>query len=306
VPGAHPEPIIAFVSSLLSASSVRIDVKGVPAVDGLSFASTGDCVLFLGAARALFEAAAGLRRTLQGELRVDDRGPLDAVRAGVLASAPLDSLMPRTWTPLEYVTWSARLAGHPRRAASELAREALRRLDVDPETRTKLGGATLATRRTIVLAAAMATGAATLFIEDPVTGLPADAARALGDRLCAALAGRRAAFFAARVEPDSPIALAADEALVFDGSRVALQGTLAEIARNERTFSLRVEGDVAAFADAVRSGGGRLLGPPGKEIPGQVQLSIDLGSLRTRDLLRMAAAANAVVLELRPFGRAFA
>src|SRR5580704_12086212 len=48
-------------SPLLAASSLRVDVGGSPAVDGLTLATTGDRVLVLGAARALFEAAAGLR-----------------------------------------------------------------------------------------------------------------------------------------------------------------------------------------------------------------------------------------------------
>jgi hypothetical protein len=103
---------------------------------------------------------------------------------------------------------------------------------------------------------------------------------------------------------DSPIALAADEAIVVDGSRVSGQGDPAELAAKDSAFVLRVAGDARAFVDAVEAQGGRLLGSPGD--PAHARLTIDLGALHTRDLLRIAADSNAVVLELRPLGRAFA
>jgi len=98
-----------------------VDVGGIPAVEGLSMASTGDHLLVLGAARALFETAAGLRASARGELLVADRDPLEAVRAGSLAGASLDPPLPSSWTIRRYVTWSARLAGHGATTSSELA-----------------------------------------------------------------------------------------------------------------------------------------------------------------------------------------
>src|ERR1700722_1964053 len=100
--------------SLLSASSVRVDVDGVPALDGLSLATTGDKVLVLGAARALFEAAAGLRSVLRGDLGVDGRPPKEAAREAAVACAPLDPPLPGRWTLMQYVHWSARLVGYSR------------------------------------------------------------------------------------------------------------------------------------------------------------------------------------------------
>ena len=73
---------------------------------------------------------------------------------------------------------------------------------------------------------------------------------------------------------------------------------------------MRIEGDVPAFAAAVQAGGGRLVGAPGKDDEtargARHRLSVELGPLGTLDLLRLAAASHAIVLELRPLGRAFA
>jgi ABC-2 type transport system ATP-binding protein len=293
---------------ILAASSLRIDVAGVPTLDAFSVKSTGQSVLILGAAHTLFEAAAGLRAIDRGELLVAGLPPLDAVRSGACASAPLDPPLPRGWTPHAYATWSARLAGQPASSAREMAAEALDRLQLAPFARTKLGSASLAVRRGTVIAAALATGAATLLIEDPVTGL-GDGGRAFARVLARSLSDRRTAVFAGAIALESPLALAADEAIVVDGGRVALQGAPAELAASEGTFSLRVIGDVRAFVQLAAARGARLLAPLppfGPEPPPALQIGIDLGELGTSDLLAIASSCDAVILELRPLARAFA
>jgi ABC-type multidrug transport system ATPase subunit len=292
------------VEPLLTASSLRVDISGTPAVEGLSLTSTGDRVLVLGAARALFEAAAGLRPVTRGELLVAGQAPVAALEAGTVAGAALDPPLPSTWTVRHYVTWSARLAGHPSGTARALAGEAIERMKLGELATQKLAGVPAAGRRGTVIAAAIATGAPVVLVEDPVGGLPDEAGRSFARVIVRALADRRSLFFAARLPLDSPIALAADEAIVIDGPRVGGQGDPAEIAAKDSAFVLRVSGDARAFVDAVEAQGGRLLGSPGD--PALARLTIDLGALRTRDLLRIAADSNAVVLELRPLGRAFA
>jgi ABC-type multidrug transport system ATPase subunit len=292
------------VQPLLVASSLRVDVGGIPAVDGLSIASTSDRLLVLGAARALFEAACGQRAVARGELRVAGEEPLAALRAGGAAGAPLDPRLPSGWTVGQYVTWSARLAGHGGGTARALAGEAIERLKLQPFAAKKIAVASLAARRGAVIAAALATGAGALLIEDPIGGLPLDAARAFARIVVRALEDRRVAFFAGRAPLDSPIALAADEAIVVDGSRVVAQGAPAEIAAGESAFVLRVGGDARAFVEAVEAQGARLVGA-GDE-PALACLTLDLGGLRTHDVLRIAAESNAVVLELRPLAGAFA
>ena len=64
-------------------------------------------------------------------------------------------------------------------------------------------------------------------------------------------------------------------------------------------------GDVRAFALAVKEAGGRVVGG-GVDGETPSRLSIDRGPLATCDLLRIAEASDAVVLELRPIGLAFA
>jgi ABC-type multidrug transport system ATPase subunit len=291
-------------SPLLAATGLRVDVGGSPAIDGLTLATTGDRVLVLGAARALFEAAAGLREASRGEIRVDGASPRSAVAAGSVASAALDPPMPPAWTLLQYVTWSARLAGHPRATARAMAGEALERMRLGGAAGTKLGAVAPTTRRGTVLAAALATGARTLLVEDPLPGLPSEAARPFARVVARAVGELRVVVFAGRMPLESPLALASDEALVIDGAHVSAQGAPAELAAGERAVAVRVHGDVAAFARAVEAGGGRAEVTAGAPPP--VPVRVELGPLAARDLLRLAAEHEAVVVELYPVSRAFA
>jgi ABC-type multidrug transport system ATPase subunit len=292
------------VPPLLSASSLRVDVDGAPALDGLSLDTTGDHVLVLGAARALFEAAAGLRGVRRGELTVSGLAPRAAARADLVACAPLDPPAPPRWTLAQYVTWSARLAGHSRADARRLSQDALERLQLGTSAGSRLGAASLSLRRATVLAAALATGAPALLLDDPLVALPDDTARAMARVVARALSDHRFVVFAGRIALESPLALAADEALVIDRSEVVAQGAPAEIAAAERTLALRVEGDVTAFASAVEGGGGRASVSNGSGPP--VHVRVELGALTPRDLLRIATEVSAVVVELRPIGRGFA
>ena len=289
---------------LIASSGVRVDVAGLPEIDGISLTTTGRWVLVLGASLAFFEAAAGLRPVARGELRIGGLPPLDAVRARVSASAPLDPPMPRRWTVRQYVAWSARLAGQPRALAESNVSDSLERLELLTVESTRLGVAPTALRRAAVLAAAVATGAAIVLAEDPSAGLLPEGARSLARVVARALGDRRAVIFGARIPLESPVALAADEAVVVQGSQVVAQGAPAEIAADQRTVALRLAGDIDAFSQALQGQGGRLLASSGPSSPAHI--SVHLGSLRTRDLFRIAESSNAIVLELRPLAHAFA
>ena len=141
-------------------------------------------------------------------------------------------------------------------------------------------------------------------LDDPLVALPEDAARAMARVIARALEDRRSIVFAGRFALESPLALAADEAILVDRSEVVAQGAPAELATAERTLALRVEGDVAAFASAVDGLGGKASVTAGAPPP--VHVRVELGVLAPRDLLRIAAEVDAVVMELRPIGRAFA
>ncbi len=290
--------------AIVTMSDVRIDGGGFPAIDGMTLATTGDRVLVLGAARALFEAAAGLRSVARGDLRIGGLAPVDAIRSGHAACAPLDPPLPPTWTAFQYVAWSARLAGHPRATARALAEDALGRLQLTSISTVKLRRAETVSRRGVVVAAALATGATTLLVEDPLGGLSDESARTFARALSRAFQDRRTALFAPRLPLQSPLALHADEALVVTGSQVAIQGAPAEIAAAERSFSLRVHGDAEAFIHAVELSGGRVVVTSSGALPREMR--VDLGRLATRDLLRIANGMETTVLELRALARVFA
>lgn len=294
----------AAVGALLASSSLRVDVAGTPAIDGLTLATTGQWVLVLGASRELFEAAAGLREVEHGDLLVAGSSPVSASRTGAAAAAPLDPPMPARWTVFEYIRWSARLAGLSGTTCEASVRETLEQLQLVPHRSARLGTASATVRRAAVIGAAIATRARVILLEDPVAGLGGDAEPVFARVVAGALRDRPTLLFAGRVALDSPIGIAADEAIVVDASSVVAQGPLAEIAARENSFALRVAGDVDGLTKALAERGCHIQGT--ERTADADRLTVSLGSLGTSDLLRVAEANHAVVLELRPLARVFA
>jgi len=289
-----------MTAPLLELVQARIDVEGVPAVDGLSLKTTGDRVLVLGGAKALFEAACGTRTPSHGEVRVRGVPARQAARRRHVAGAPLEPPLSPSWTPREYATWSARIAGQGRKEAIALAERSLTELKMIATAGEKLGSASLQTRRATIIAAALATGADAILLEEPLIGLSDDAARNFSRIILRALDGRGWAVFCARMPLESPFAMDAEEAAVVARSRVLAQGAPAELAAHERTYALRVLGHADDFARLVAERGARVSGSGN-------HLTIDLGEgLLVSDLLRIAAQAEATVLELEPLAHAFA
>jgi ABC-type multidrug transport system ATPase subunit len=292
------------VSSLLAASSLRVDVAGAPAIDGLTLESRGQRVLVLGAARALFEVTAGVRDVEHGELRVDGTSPRFASRAGVAAAAPLDPPMPPRWTVFQYIWWSARLSGRSKSQAEGAVNDALERLQLLAHTSARLGPAPVTVRRATVVGAAIATGARVVLLEDPTLGVSGDVGRSFARVIARALQDQPTLLFAGRLTLDSPVVLAADEAIAIEGSKVVAQGAPAEIATRENSFAVGATGNVRAFMDALTAQGGFLRESESSDR--SARFTVDLGALGTRDLLRVADACRTVVLELRPVARVFA
>ena len=292
------------MSALLETTTLRVDIGGVPCVDGLSMVTSGDHVVILGAPAGLFEAVSGMRKVTRGELRVAGREPLEALRAGVLAGVPLDPPVPPTWTPRDYVEWSARLAGVGKRDARARANEALELLKMTASAETPLRAAPLHIRRAMAVAAGLATGAEVIVMEDPAVSLPEDAARNLSRLVATALAadnGRnhRWILFAGRIALESPLAMHADEAVVLTGSSVTGQGALAELATRERSYALRLAGKEDEFLVAAEARGAQV-------VRHGAHLTVDLGpALRTRDLLELAEQVSSVIVEMRPLAWAF-
>ncbi len=294
--GSGNVPVVA--EPLLETRDARVDVGGAPQVDGLTLRTTGARVVLLGGSLALFDAVSGVRRPARGSVLVNGEPAEAALRSARVAGAALDPALPPAWTPRIYARWSARLAGHHASVATALADEAMDRLALAALADQPLGKAPTAARRAAVLAGALATAAPVIAFVDPTAGLADAAARAFGRVVVTALAGRAWLAFAPTMALGAPLALEADEALVLEGSEVAAQGAPGELASRERTFSLKVAGEVEALASAV--------GARGVKVKRSASvLVVDLGeTLTTRDLLSMALEARAVIVELSPLTRA--
>lgn len=223
-----------------------------------------------------------------------------AVRSGGAAGAPLDSALPPKWTAREYVTWSARICGSTRKDARSLADQAIERMQMNAVADVPLAASSTETRRATSIAAALATGAKTVLLEEPTRGLADDVARNFARVLIRALEGCGWAVFASHVPLASPLAMDADEAIVIAGDLVVAQGAPAELATRERAYAVRVLGRADDFSRLASSRGARVSGQG-------AELTIDLGeSLAVSDLLRAAQDAQATILELRPLAHAFA
>jgi ABC-type multidrug transport system ATPase subunit len=284
---------------VLEAARLRVDVEDVPEIDGLSFETTGERVLILAAPPALFRASAGLVKPRHGDLLTSGVSPELAVRERLAAGVPIDPPLPPSWMAREYVAWSARLAGHGTRDADARAADALARLKLDSLASVRLRHVPLLARRSLVVAAALATGATTLFLEDPVRGMAEDAARSFARIVLRATAGLRMAVFLPRSSLASPFAIDADEVMILDGKSVLAQGAPAEVATRDRSYALRLHGGRGDFARLAEKRGARVSGRG-------PSYTVDLGdTLRANDLLDVAAAAGAVILELRPLAHAF-
>ncbi|HEY2518144.1 MAG TPA: hypothetical protein VGI39_45050 [Polyangiaceae bacterium] len=290
---------------LLSARDLRIDEHGVASVDGLTLATHAKRVVLVGAGRALFEAACGVLKPARGSLEVQGMPAAEALAMGNVAGAPRDPPLPADWTPLAYATWSARLTGLGSAEAGARAAGALEKVGVRSEGRALLRGATLALRRATVLAAALATGARVILLEDPSPSLDDEAAAIMLAAFVRALEGQAWALFAPRAPLTSPLIAAAEEALVFAGSSVVEQGAPSALAAKARRYAVDAQGDGQALAAKVAARG--FVVEPVFTAPGCARFVVELppgGS--TRDLFACAEEAGAIVVELRPIARAFA
>ena len=282
---------------LVFAEDLRVDIDGIPACDGITLQTSGERVIICGTPHAFFEALTGLRPVVRGALRVRGIQARSAALEGRVAGAPLEPPLPPKWTALEYVTWSARLAGHSPAAAKEHADEALRRVQLHALSKQPLARAVPHARRAVVLAAAMATGADVLVVEDPLANLPEESARIFASIFVDALEDKSWVVLTSQLGLTSPLTLAADEALLLSGARLDVQGPPAEIFAEHR-FVARIHGNLEPFLEKVAARGVR----------GAVEgahVVLDLGSsVTTADVLAIAVETDVVVVELVPLARA--
>jgi ABC-type multidrug transport system ATPase subunit len=289
---------LSVTEPILVADDLRVDVEGAPACDGLGFRTTGERVLVLGAPRALFEAATSIAPLARGSLVVRGTPAKHATERGVIAGVASDSPMPPSWTVTEYVRWSARLAGVPAAEAISSAEAAIAKLKLDPLAKTPLSRVVPHARRATAVAAALATFAEVIALDDPLGGLPDEVARTYAEVLVGALEERAWVVFAPRLPLASPLAMAADEAIVASATRVDAQGPPAEIAAATRRFVGRATGRLEAIAPALSARGARV------EQRG-AHVLFDLGrEMTTSELFAICAGVDVAIVELVPVARA--
>ncbi len=285
-------------AALLAAEDLRIDVDGVPACDGLSFRTTGEHVLVLGAPRALFEATTGIAAVVRGTLAVRGIPAARAARAITIAGAAHDPPLPPRWSVVDYVSWSARLAGVPSAEARAAAEASIAKLHLEALARTELARLVPHARRATTVAAALATHAEVIAIEDPLGGLPDDVVPTYAAILAEALADRAWIVFAPRLPLASPLAQQADEAIVAGALRVDAQGAPAELVAAERRFVARLDGPADAALEAIVARGAQV------DVFG-AHVVIDLGhALTPGELVAVCDAAGVALVELVPVARA--
>jgi len=283
---------------ILAADDLRVDVEGAPACDGLAFRTAGERVLVLAAPRALFEATTSLRPIARGSLVVRGTPAKHAVERGVIAGVAADPPMPPSWTVTEYVQWSARLAGVPAGEAISSAEAAIGKLKLGAFAKMPLSRLVPHARRATAVAAALATFAEVIALDDPLGGLPDEVAATYAEILVGALEERAWVVFAPRMPLASPLALAADEAIIASATRVDAQGPPAEIAAADRRFVGRATGRLDAIAPALSARGARI-----EERGGHVLF--DLGrEMSTSELFAICAGADVAIVELVPVARA--
>lgn len=316
---------------LLVAEEARIAVDGVVAIDKLSFASIGDHLLFAGDPAALFAALSGVplssRRgarpalsgkaaraataamddldeelpgeayVVAGSLRLAGQSVADAAHIPLMGAAPLDPPLPPSWTAEEYVAWGARLAGAPRKAAGDLAIQALTRVGMRPSRKRLTSTLPQAERRALILAQAIVMAPAVLIAESPLSGLEGSAAAFVLDALVQATEGRRAIFSVTRIDPGSPegrLSRASSYVIVLAGGEIALEGSPGELFSGVRVYALTVRKNAEPLRAELAQRGIPLRGGPHR-----FSVELPIGST-TRDIVAAAQVARATLVEMVP------
>jgi ABC-2 type transport system ATP-binding protein len=205
--------------------------------------------------------------------------------------------MPSGWTASEYVAWSARLAGHPKRVAADLAAAALERVGLAKARATDLRSLDLPSRRALLLAHAAVASPRVLIADAPLQGLTGAAAAFVLRALAAVTEGRGAILAQTRVDPgtlEGSLARGATDVLVFSGGELVIDVPAADLLAAPRLFAVTVRTNAEILRVELLSRGIDLRGGP---IRFAATLPHGLGA---RDILAAAAVAKAAVIDVYP------
>lgn len=171
--------------ALLEAEDLTVARGGLDVIVALTLKVSGRRALLVGEAAPLIDLVLGQGVRAGREARRAPKGlhlrsgslrclGMDVATGQHLAhigAAPLDPPLPAEWTSLDYLAWSARLAGVERRRAAELAAEVLASLGLAAFAKVRLPALPLAARRAVVLAQASLGEPSLIIAVDPLLGL---------------------------------------------------------------------------------------------------------------------------------------
>lgn len=300
--------------SVLHAEDARIAVDDVIATEKLTIRTRGDRVLCAGDAEVLFAALTGvpLRSRAHGFTEDDLPGEASVVSGAlflaghdvgkrehfdVVGVAPADAPLPPKMTVLDYVTWSARLAGESSRHARDLALNALERVGLAGAIKRDVSTLDLPGRRVLALAHAACADPRVIVVESPLSGLEAGPATFVMQAIARVTEGRKAIFSVGKIEPGTPegnLALGATDVLVISGGALVLEATPEELFASVRVYGVTIRKNGGAFRDELETRGVSVKGGP---LRWSVTLS---GEATTTDIMAASSKARAPIVELFP------
>lgn len=304
----------ALTNSVLQAEDARIAVDDVVAMEKLTVRTRGDRVLCAGDTEVLFAALTGVPLRSRSRTVTEDDMPGEAsVIAGslfitghdvgkrehfdVIGAAPVDVPLPPKMTVLEYVTWSARLAGETSRHARELAMGALERVGLAAAIKRQVSTLDVPGRRILALAHAACADPRVLIVESPLSGLEPGPAAFVMNAIARVTDGRKAIFSVRKMEPGTPegnLALGATDVLVFASGSLVMEATPEELFASVRVYGVTIRKNGVAFRDELEARG---LGVKG----GPLRMSVTLPQdATTKEIMAAASKARAPIVELFP------
>lgn len=301
-------------TAVLQAEDAQIAVDGVVAMEKLRVQTRGDRVLCAGDTEVLFAALTGVPLRSRSRAVTEDDMPGEAsVVAGLLCiaghdvgkrehfdivgAAPAEVPLPPKMTVLEYVSWSARLAGETAGHARELAMAALERVGLAGAIKRQVSTLDAPGRRVLALAHATCTQPQVVIVESPLGGLEPAPAAFVMNAIARVTEGRKAIFSVRKMEPGTPegnLALGATDVLVFASGALVLEATPEEVFSSVRVYGVTIRKNGAAFRDELEARGLSVKGGP-------LRLSVTLPMEATTSAIMVASSkARAPIVELFP------
>ncbi len=296
---------------LFEASSARVTVDDGVAFPSLTFRAAGRLVVIAGETAALFAlltsvplaAARALEGPMLGEARIAagsmfiaGRSVADGAHSAIVGAASLDPPLP-PWTVREHVTWSARLAGLPKRAAAELAHHALTRAGLAAAAARATHSLVLAERRALAIAQALVARPEVLVLEGPLSALDGAQASFVDGVLRHVLADHTAIVGVSRLDPGTPegvLARAATDLLVLRGGELIYAGAPGDVLHEAKLVALTVRSQGEALQLALSEKGVEMRGGPTRWV-----VALREGQ-STQDIMTASAAVKAPVIEMFP------